>query len=185
MAQRLAAILFVLTAFAAYYIGLASFSATAAGLSPINFHWLPIFSNIYFAAPTVFLLAGISAIWPNRESAAPRWITALMVFVVLMHVFIHRGLGWKPFLETAGTLVSIVFVLGLLARHASTIAGMGIVLYAVVLSQDSIVRLQFYWAFGGSYLRLLATVSPPILVTASLVVAISLHFKTQQPHPKS
>src|ERR1700689_5169527 len=127
MAKRLAAVLFVLTAFATLNVGLASFNSVSAILSPINYRWLPTYAFINFSAPTIFLFASISTIWSTDKSTASRWIAASVVFVALMLFFIHRGLGWRLFSEAAGALISVVFVLGSLARHSSTIAGVGTV----------------------------------------------------------
>ena len=174
MAQRLAAILYLLTALATLNAGLASFKSVSALFSTINLRWLPSFAIIDFAVPTIFLLAGLSAVWPNRASTMSRWITASAVFILLVDLCVRHGLGWKAFSEAAGVLISAVFVTGSLAKHASAIAGTGVLLYAVALGQDLILRLQFYWAFGGSYRHLLATLSPPVLVAASLIVAFYL-----------
>lgn len=186
MAKRLAAALYALTAFATLNVGLASFNSVSAILSPIDNRWLlPTYAFIHFSAPTIFLFASISAICSTDKTTTSRWITTSVVFVVLMLVFIHHRPGWKLFSEAAGAIISVVFILGSLARHASTIAGIGTITYALVQGQELILRLQFYWSFGGSYQHILATLTSPILVTASLSVAICLRSETEQPIPRS
>jgi hypothetical protein len=182
MAKRLVVVLFVSTAFATLIVGLATFKFYSALLSPLIFRWLlPSFIVFYFAAPTIFLLASFTAVWSSHKSTIPRWATASVVFAALMFFSIYRGLGWKSFSEAAGFLISGIFVLGSFARQASTIAGIGTVAYAVFQGQELIYSIHDYWAFGGSYQRLLTTLSPPVLVAASLIVAIFLHFKTEHP----
>jgi uncharacterized membrane protein YozB (DUF420 family) len=142
MAKRLTGILYSLTALATLIVGLASFDSMCAALSPINQRWLASIAVIDFATPTVFLLAGISAIWTSDKSRAPRWICAAGVLIVLMLVFVHHGVRWRLFLEAAGALISLVFILGSLVRQASTIAGIGIAVYALLQAHSSIETLR-------------------------------------------
>src|SRR5579859_3751851 len=142
MAKSVAAILYSLTALATLMVSLESFGSIHATIAPVNFRWLPSFAVIDFAVPAVFFLASISAVWASDKLRVARWVTVAAVLVLLMLVFGHDALGWKLFLEAAGELVSAVFVIGALAGQASTIAGIGVALYAVVQSQYSILSLQ-------------------------------------------
>jgi hypothetical protein len=179
MVNRLAATLYFLTALATLNAGLVSFNFLYSVISPINHRWLASYVILVFAAPTVFLLAGISAFGTNNKSMASRWITAAALLIVLMLICAHYGLGWRLFSKATGALLSIVFILGSSVRQASTIAGIGTVVYAVLQGPDLISNLQMYWAFGGSRQHLLATIMTPILVTASLVMAVLSHVKTR------
>jgi Na+/H+ antiporter NhaB len=92
---------------------------------------------------------------------------------------VYYGLGWRPFLEAAGLLVSFVLILSSSVRQASTIAGIGTVMYAVVEGQELILNLQSYWEFGASPQHLVATITPPILVMSSLTMAVMSRIKVQ------
>jgi hypothetical protein len=177
MVNRLAATLYFLTTFATLSVGLAHFTSMHAIISPIHVRWLASTAIVDFAVPTIFLLAGISASWINDESKTPRWVTAATTLIGLMLIFFHYGLGWRPFSAAAGPLLSVVFILGSSVRQASTIAGIGAVGYAVLQGPDLVLNLQSYWEFGETFQQLVATTAPPILVTASLVVAIYSHFR--------
>ena len=177
MAKRLIAILYSFTALATLIVGLTSFDSMCAVLSPINQGRLVSFAVLDFAVPTVFLLAGISAIWTNDKSRAPRWICAAGVLIFLLVVFIHHGLRWRIFLEATGALISVVFILGSSVRQASTMVGLGAVIYAIFQGPDLVLSFHRYWAFGDTLLHLLGTTMPPLLVTASIAVAIYSHLR--------
>jgi hypothetical protein len=66
-----------------------------------------------------------------------------------------------------------------LAKQSSKIAVIGAVIYAASQGDGLFLRLHSYWAFGGSIQNLLGTVAAPILVLASLVVAVTLHIKSR------
>jgi hypothetical protein len=178
MLKRLEAILYFLTAVATLSVALASFNLTHAVTSAINARWLVSFAILDFAVPTIFLLAGMSA-FINDKSKASLWITAATTLIGLMLFSFDYGLGWRPFSEAAGSLLSVVFILSSSARQASTIAAIGAVIYAVVQGEALILNLQSYWKFGASPQHLLATITPPILVLSSLVMAVASHIKTQ------
>jgi hypothetical protein len=180
MAKPVAAILYLLTALATLVVGLASFNSIYAITSPTNLRWLPTVAFVDFAVPTVFLLASISVVSTNHKSLVPQSITAGAILLLSMLVFGHDALGWKSFAYAAGNLISAVFIIGALARRVSTIAGIGAALYAVVEGYRLMLNLQLYWAFGGSFQHLLVTVMPPVLVTASLGLAIYSHFKVER-----
>jgi hypothetical protein len=78
---------------------------------------------LYFAAPAVFLLASALSFWTKKQSNRGRWITMVAVLVMLTPL-IQREHGWKLFIETAGPLVSAVFVLDSMVRSPSAIAMM-------------------------------------------------------------
>jgi hypothetical protein len=177
MVNRLAAMLYFLTTLATLCVGLASFTSMYAKISPIHARWLAYLAILDFAVPTIFLVAGISASWINDKSKASRWIIAAITLIGLTLIFFHHALGWRPFSEAAGVLLSVVFILGSPERRASTIAGIGAVGYAVLQGPDLVLNLQSYWEFGETFQHLVATTAPPILVTASLVVAIYSHFR--------
>jgi hypothetical protein len=179
MTKRLAAVLYFLTAVATLSVGLASFDSRRVWVSAIHVRWLASLAILDFAVPTIFLLAAISASWVNDKSRAARWITAAITLVGLMLFSFYYGLGWRPFLEAAGPLVSFVFILSSSVRQASTIAGIGTVIYAVVEGQELILNLQNYWEFGASPQHLVATIMPPILVMSSLALAVTSHIKAQ------
>lgn len=184
MARRLTGILYSLTALATLIVGLASFDSICAVLSPINQRGLGSIAVIDFATPTIFFLAGISAIWTSDKSRAPRWICAAGVLIVLMLIFVHYGVRWRLFLQAAGALISLVFVLGSLVRQASTIAGMGVAAYALLQGPYFILDLERDWAFGQTLQRLLARTMPPFLVAASLVLAIYSHSRIRAKIPR-
>jgi hypothetical protein len=110
---------------------LANFNSTHAAISAINARWLVSFAILDFAVPTIFLLAAISASINGNSKASP-WITAATTLIGLMLFSFHYGLGWRPFSEVAGALLSVAFILSSSVRQASTIAGTGTVIYAVV-----------------------------------------------------
>lgn len=178
MVKRLAAVLYFLTAVATLGVGLASFSSTHAVISAIIARWFVSYVVLDFAAPTIFLLAGFAASINDKSKASP-WITAATTLIGLMLFCFHYGLGWRPFSGAAGALLSVVFILSSSVRQASTIAGIGTVIYAVFQGEELILNLQRYWTFGGSPQDLLATIMPPILVMSSLVMAVTSHIKTQ------
>ncbi len=177
MAKHLIATLYSFTALATLIVGLTNFDSMCAVVSPINQDWLASFAVLDFAVPTVFFLASISAIWTNDKTRAPRWICAAGVLILLLLVFIHHGLKWRIFLEATGALISVVFVLGSSVRQASTMVGIGAVIYSIVQGPELVLSFQRYWAFGDTLLHLLVTTMPPLLVTASTVVAIYSHLK--------
>jgi hypothetical protein len=117
--------------------------------------------------------------WTSTKSRAARWITAAAVLTGLMLVFIHYRLGWRPFSEAAGPLISAVFIVGSLARQASIIVIWGTVFYAVLQGPSLVSQLQVYWALGGSLQHLLMMTMPPALVAASLVMAVYSHIDTR------
>jgi hypothetical protein len=171
MARHLAATLYFLTAIATLIAGLASFNYVYAIIRPVSVRSLASFAILDFAVPTIFLLASFTIVWTSNKSTTARWITAAPVFVGLVLVFIQYRIGWKPFLGAAGTLISAVFVVGSLVKEASVIAGLAIVIYAVVQGPDLISHLHQYWAFGGSVQHLFVMIVPPALVAASFLVA--------------
>jgi hypothetical protein len=179
MAKRVAAILYLFTALATLDAGLASFRFLYAALSPIHVRWTASFAVIYFAAPITFFLAGVSALWKDEESKASKWITAGVVLFGLSLFFLHQGSGWRSLAEAAGALLSAVFILGSLVKQSSNIAVIATIIYAASHGDELVLRLRFYWAFGGSIQNLLATITTPILVLVSLVIAVTLHVKSR------
>jgi hypothetical protein len=180
MTKRVAAILYLLTALATLNAGLASFSSIYAALSPINAHrWAASFAVIEFASPTIFFLAGVSAFWKDEESKASKWIAAGVVLLGLAIFFLHQGFSWRSLAEGAGALVSGVFILSSLVKHSSRIVLIGTVIYAVAQGLEMVLSLRMYWAFGGSIQNLLATITTPILVLASLAMAVTLYGKSR------
>jgi hypothetical protein len=180
MAKRLAGTLYFLTAIATFNVGLASFNSTYAITFPSHFWWLASFAILDFAAPMVFFLAGISAFCTSDKLKTPVWISASAVFSVLTLGFFHLRLGWKLFLEAAGPLLSVVFILGWSATMASKTAWIGTAIYALVQGEELILDLLRYWAFGDSVQYLLVTIAAPILVTVSLIVAICSHIRARK-----
>jgi hypothetical protein len=172
MAKPLAATLYFLTVIATLIVGLVSFNSVYTIIRPVSVRSLASFVILDFAAPTIFLLASLTVFCTSDKSRTARWITAAAVLVGLIPVFIHYQLGWRPFLEAAGALISAVFVIGSLVKEASIVAGLGTVIYAVVQGPDLILQLHFYWAFGGSVRHLVMILIAPALVAASLVVAV-------------
>jgi len=129
-------------------------------------------ATLYFAAPTLFLLASALSFWTKEESNWARWIAGASVLIILAPL-IHREHGWKLFIETVGPLISIVFVLDSLVRRPSTIAVIAAVTYGIFQGDDLYFRLWFYWRFGGTVPYFLTEITTPLLVTASLVAAIA------------
>jgi len=179
MLKRLAAILYFVTAVATLDIRLADFDFVHGMSSHLRFKWVASVAIIHFAAPTLFLLASVSALRRSDKSRAPKWITAIAVLMVLGLVFVHYGLGWRSYLEAAGTLVSFVLILGSSVSRASTIAVIGAVMYSVIEVPNLITSLEMYWDFGGSFQHFIAKIVPPVLVIASLGMAILSHFSTR------
>jgi hypothetical protein len=179
MPKRAAAILYFLTAVATFGAGLDSFGSMHALTSTINARWLASFAIIDFAAPTIFLLASISAASISEKSTASPWMTATTISIGLILVVVHYGLGWRQFAEVTAVLLSAVFILSSPVRQASTTAGVGTAFYTVFQGEALIINLQNYWTFGGSARHLLGTIIPPILVVSSLVVALTSHIKTR------
>jgi hypothetical protein len=177
MAAHRTSLLFFLTAVAALSAGLATFISGYAMLSAFgraSLQRLIVSWAIYgFAAPTIFFLAGVSTLGRNGGSLKSGLITGAAVSLVLTAICFHYNLGWKWFFETAGPLSSIAVVLGLSAKQPSTIAVVGAVAYGLLQGQDLVLSLQDYWSSGGSLRQLLMTISVPLLVTVSLVTAIS------------
>jgi len=180
MLKRLTAVLYFVTAVATLDIRLADFDFVHAMSLHLRFKWVAFVAIIHFAAPTLFLLASVSALRRSDESKAPKWITAIAMLMVLALVFVHFGLGWRSYSEAAGTLVSFVLIVGSSVSRASTIAVIGAATYLVIEVPLLITSLEMYWDFGGSIEHFVAKIIPPIFVLASLVIAITSHFITRE-----
>lgn len=169
--------LYLLTSLATLSTGLSFFARDYAALterirSDIR---IPVSAAILdFAAPALFLLAGALSFCTKKESNWGRWITAAAVLIMLAPL-LHREHGWKLFVETAGPLVSAVFILDSMVRWPSSIAIIASVICGITQCQMMIYGIQTYWDFGGSISTLLADITPLSLVTASLITAIACH----------
>src|SRR4029077_7446615 len=179
MVKPLAATLYFLTAIGTLTVGLAGFNSVYTIIRSGSVRSFASFAILDFAVPSFFLLASLTVFCTSDKSRAARWITAAAVLVGLTLVFIHYRLGWRPFLGAAGALISAVFVIGSLVEEASIVAGLGMVIYAVVQGLDLILQLHFYWEFGGSVRHLLMILIAPVLVAASLVVAVYSYIGTR------
>ena len=174
----MAAILYLLTAFAVLNAGLASFRFFSAALSSIHARWDASSTAICFAASTIFFLAGVSAFWKDEESKAPKWLTAGVVLLGLALFIFRQGFGWRLLAEAAGALLSAVLILGSLVKQSSKIAVVGTVIYVAFQGDELVLRLHFYWEFGGSIQNFAATIATPILVLTSCVAAVTLHVRS-------
>jgi hypothetical protein len=181
MPKPVAAVLYLATTLATVLVGLMSFNFYHAAISPTYSRWLGPLAVSEFAVPTVFILATISVLRANSKSRVPQAVTAAVVVVLLILLFSHEGLAWKHFAGVAGALISAAFILGSLAPQASRLVWIGAVLYAFIQGRHLILSLHHYWAFGGSIQHLLAIIMPPILVTASVIVAIYQHVRDDVP----
>ncbi len=180
MLKRLSSILYFVTAVATLDAGLASFNFAHRMLISFGFKWDATAAIVYFAAPALFLLASLAALRKDNTSGFPKWISAAVTLAALVLVFVHAGLGWQAYLEAAGTLGSLVLISGSLVGRASTMAVMGAVTYTVVEARMLITSLRLYWDFGGSIQHFVAKIVPPLMVLASLVMAIAAHFIVRQ-----
>lgn len=178
MTKRVAAILYLLTALSTLYAGLASFRVYAA-FYPMYAHWADWLAVYYFAAPAVFFLAGTSAFGKDKQLRTSKWFTAGVVLLALTLFFIHKGFGWRLWAAAGGVLLSVIVILSSFVKQSSRIAVIGTLIYAVSQGGELVPRLQMYWAFGGSMRHLLVMIGTPILVLASLVMAVTLHVKSQ------
>lgn len=125
-----------------------------------------------FTAPALFLLGSALSLWAKDQSNKARWITATAVLVLLAPL-IHREHGWKLFIETAGPLISAVFVLDSLVRKASAVVLIAAVTCGITQGQELIFAFERYWSFGGPISMFLTKITPLLLVTASGVGAIA------------
>jgi hypothetical protein len=178
MSKLVAAILYLVTALSTSYAGQATFRIYTA-FSPMYARWADWLAVFYFAAPAIFFLAGTSALWKDKELGRSKWITVGVVLLGLTLFFLRQGFGWRLLAEAGGALISAIFLLSSLVKQSSRIALIGTVIYAASQGRDLVPRLQMYWALGGSLQHLLATISAPILVLASLVMAVMLHAKSR------
>ena len=180
MLNRLAAILYFLTALATLNIGLALFNFLYRIPIPINFRFF-VFDGIRdFVIPAIFFLASMSVVWEDEKLRAPVWITFGVAFLSLMMILIPRQHGWRLFLETAGPILSIILIVGFSVRRGSTIAGIGAVIYAIIHGPELARFVDDYFSprtAGYSFHSFLAQVIPAGLATASLAIAIILSFK--------
>lgn len=90
-----------------------------------------------FTAPALFLLGSALSLWTKDQSNKARWITAAVVLIMLVPL-ITREYGWKLFAETAGPLISAVFVLDSLVRKASAVVLIAAVTCGITQGQELI-----------------------------------------------
>jgi len=175
--RRMPGVIHLLTSLATLFTGFTFFAgdyALSTRGTRTNIRELAAFAILNFAAPAVFLLASALSFWPKKQSNRGRWITAASVLIMLAPLIVREH-GWKLYIQTTGSLVSAVFVLDSLMRWPSAIAMIATVICGLTQGQMMIYGIERYWDFGGTISTLLVEITPPFLVTASLITAIACH----------
>jgi hypothetical protein len=130
-----------------------------------------------FAAPTCFLLAGISSLCAKEQSGRARWITAAVVVILSVPLIRHEH-GWRLFAEVVGPLVSVVFILDSLARPSAMVIT-AIATYAMAQFGDIFPWVET-WTSGRPIPLLVAQLITSFLVVTSLIWAIASMLATRK-----
>jgi hypothetical protein len=168
MMKRLPATIYLLTSIATAFAGWQIFA--------LDWHFsthvrVLVYSAILdFAAPTCFLLAGISSLCAKEQSSRARWITAAVVVILSVPLIRHEQ-GWRLFAEVVGPLVSVVFILDSLARPSAMVV-IAIASYGLTQGGD-VFPWADTWKSGGPLPLLAVQLLTSVLVVASLASAIA------------
>jgi hypothetical protein len=172
---RLLSALYLLTSLVLLWTGFTFFAEDYGVLNRINRNGVRESASLVildFTAAALFLLGSALSLWTKDQSNKARWITAAVVLIMLVPLITQEH-GWKLFAETAGPLISAVFVLDSLVRKASAVVLIAAVTCGITQGQELIFALERYWLFGGPVSMFLTKITPLLLVTASGVGAIA------------
>jgi len=176
---RLLSALYLLTSLVLLWTGFTFFAEDYGVLNRINRNDVPSLVILDFTAPALFLLGSALSLWTKDQSNKARWITGAVVLITLVPL-ITREQGWKLFAETAGPLISAVFVLDSMVRKASAVVLIAAVTCGITQGQELIFAFERYWSFGGPISTFLTKITPLLLVTASGVGAIASLITTRK-----